>query len=131
MTSDPIADMLTRIRNAKSIYHTDVSLPHSKIKEQIARKLKQEGFIKDVQVIEAKPQKQMKISLKYGPDGEQIIQNIERVSTPGRRVYKAVREINKILGGLGIEIISTPKGILTDRECRQNKAGGEILCKVW
>jgi small subunit ribosomal protein S8 len=131
MMTDTIADMLTRIRNAKQIYHESVTIPHSKVKLGIVRKLKQEGFIKDFEVVEASPQSNIKVTLKYGSDGEQIIREIHRVSKPSRRVYKDVKTLGKVLDGLGVSIVSTPKGILTDRECREHKVGGEVICIVW
>lgn len=131
MRTDPIADMLTMIRNANAIYHKSVTIPHSKTKEGILMKLKQSGFIKDYEVIEEKPQNQVKVFLKYGPDGERVIRQIKRVSKPSRRIYKKVNEMKKVLGGLGVNIISTSKGILTDQECREQKSGGEIICVVW
>ena len=131
MMTDPIADMLTRIRNANRIYRQEVEIPYSKIKEGIAEKLKLEGFIKDYRVVERTPQNAIIVQLKYGPDGELVIRKIMRVSTPGRRVYRSLKQLRKVLGGLGIMIVSTSKGILTDRECREKKAGGEILCTVW
>lgn len=131
MHTDPIADMLTRIRNAKFIYRQEVLIPRSKIKEEIVKKLKQEGFINNYEIISSPPENQIKVHLKYGPDGEQMIQHIQRVSTPGKRVYKNVREMKKVLGGLGMLIVSTPKGILSDRECREKKTGGEVICIIW
>lgn len=131
MMTDPISDMLTRIRNAKQIYRGSVLVPHSKIKEGIAQKLKQEGYIKNCKVIEATPQNEMEISLKYGPDGEQVIRKLQRVSKPSRRVYKGTSDLDKVLNGLGTFIVSTSKGILTDSECREQKVGGEVLCIVW
>ena len=131
MMTDPIADMLTRIRNANRIYKKEVSIPHSKIKENIASKMKQTGFIQDYKVEDHPVQKVLTVYLKYGEDGETIIRRLDRVSKPGRRVYKKVTEFSQILGGMGIEIVSTSKGIMTDHECRQQKIGGEILCTVW
>jgi len=130
MITDPIADMLTMIRNAKSIYRADVTIPHSKIKEGIVSKLKQEGYINNFEVL-AEAKGCIKIQLKYGPDGEQIIRKIFRVSKPGRRVYRGLDELKKIIGGLGTAIVSTSKGILTDRECREKKIGGEVICILW
>ena len=131
MMTDPIADMLTRIRNANRIYRQEVEIPHSKIKQGIAEKLKQEGFIKDYCLVERSPQNAIVIQLKYGPDGEMVIRKIMRISKPGRRVYRSLKQLRKVLGGLGIMIVSTSKGILTDRECREQKAGGEVICTVW
>ena len=131
MMTDPIADMLTRIRNANSIYRKEVDIPHSNLKENIAKKLRQGGFIKDYKVKDASPQKILTIYLKYGPDGEKVIREIRRVSKPGRRVYQGVKELKKVINGLGIAIVSTSKGVLTDGECRKLKVGGEVLCIVW
>lgn len=131
MMTDPIADMLTRIRNANSIYRSEVDMPHSKIKENIAQKLLQQGFIKEYKVIEATPQKKLTIALKYGPNGEKIMREIIRVSKPGRRVYKSTKLMQKVFAGYGIGILSTSKGILTDQECLEQKIGGELLCTIW
>jgi small subunit ribosomal protein S8 len=131
MMTDPIADMLTRIRNANSIYRSQVEIPHSKIKESIAQKLMQQGFIKEYKVIEAVPQKKILVTLKYGPDGEKIMREITRVSKPGRRIYKKAKLAKKSIIGYGIAIFSTSKGILTDQECLEQKVGGELLCTIW
>lgn len=131
MITDPIADMLTMIRNATRIFRQEVTVAHSKVKEGILSKLKQEGFIRDYQVVDGSPGKSLKIHLKYGPDGEQLIREITRVSKPSRRVYNSVEKMTKVLNGLGIAILSTSKGIMTDRECRKNKIGGEVICVVW
>ncbi len=131
MMTDPIADMLTRIRNANRIYRNKVLISYSKLVENILNKMKQEGFIQDYARIEEQGRAKIAVSLKYGPDGEKVIRNIQRVSRPGLRVYRPAPELKKILGGQGIAIISTSKGILTDRECREKKIGGEVLCTVW
>lgn len=132
MMTDLIADMLTRIRNANSIYRSTVDVPHSKMIEGIAKKLKQEGFIQDYVRVSQPIQDMITISLKYGPDGEKVIRTIKRISKPGRRVYKTVKDLQKkVLGGLGISIVSTSKGLITDRECRELNVGGEVLCTVW
>jgi len=131
MLTDPIADMLTRIRNANSIGKKEVEIPQSKIKVGIAQKLKQEGFIKDYRIVEGKPCNKIIVSLKYGPDSEKVIQKISRVSRPRRRVYNRLFDMKKVLGGLGIAIVSTSKGVLTDRECHEQRVGGEVLCTVW
>lgn len=131
MRTDPIADMLTMIRNANAIYHKSVIIPHSIVKEGILIKLKQSGFIKDYEVIEEQPQNHVKVFLKYGSDGERVIRQIKRVSKPSRRIYAKVKDMKKVLGGMGVNIISTSKGILTDEECREQKSGGEIICVVW
>lgn len=130
MMTDPIADMLTRIRNANAINRKSVSMPASKIKVGIAEALKSEGFIKDYSVTEAKPASVLKLQLKYGPDGEQVIRDIDRVSKPGCRVYTGVHDMPRVLRGLGILVLSTPRGVLSDRAARKENLGGEILCKV-
>ncbi len=130
MMTDPIADMLTRIRNATNVHKNQVSMPASKMKVGIAQVLKEEGFIAGYGVTEAKPSSVLELELKYGPDGEIVIQHIERVSKPGRRVYSGSKDLPKVLRGLGTYVLSTPKGIVSDRVARQEKVGGEILCKV-
>jgi len=130
MMTDPIADMLTRIRNANSIRRKTVSMPASKIKVGIAEALKSEGFITDYSVTEASPCSVLKIRLKYGPDGEHVIRTIDRVSKPGCRVYTRVSDMPRVLRGLGVFLLSTPRGVLSDRAARQENIGGEILCKV-
>jgi len=131
MMTDPIADMLTRVRNANRIYHEKVIVRHSKFVEEILKKMKQEGFIKDYTRVEEHGHAAIAVYLKYGPDGEQVIRTLNRISRPGCRVYRSVKNISKVLGGLGISILSTPKGILTDRECHQQKIGGEVICTIW
>lgn len=131
MMTDPIADMLTRIRNANRLYHEKVVVRHSKIVEEMLKKMKQEGFIKDYARMEENGRPKLTVYLKYGSDGEKVIRHLDRISRPGRRVYQSVKELSKVLGGLGISIVSTSKGILTDRECHQNKIGGEVLCTIW
>ena len=129
--SDPIADMLTRIRNANLVRHETVEVPASKIKRQIAEILKREGFIRDAEYIEDNKQGIIRIFLKYGPNNERVITGLKRISKPGLRVYTKAHEIPRVLGGLGIAIISTSKGIVTDKEARQLKTGGEVICYVW
>lgn len=129
--SDPIADMLTRIRNANLVRHETVELPASKMKKQIADILKREGFIRDAEFIEDNKQGIIRIFLKYGPNQERVITNLKRISKPGLRVYTNSTEIPRVLGGLGLAIISTSKGIVTDKEARQLKTGGEVICYVW
>ncbi|HEY8529627.1 MAG TPA: 30S ribosomal protein S8 [Paenibacillaceae bacterium] len=129
--SDPIADMLTRIRNANLVRHETVEVPASKIKRQIAEILKREGFIRDAEYIEDNKQGIIRIFLKYGPNNERVITGLKRISKPGLRVYTKANEIPRVLGGLGIAILSTSKGILTDKEARQLKVGGEVICYVW
>ncbi|OUN00413.1 MAG: 30S ribosomal protein S8 [Paenibacillaceae bacterium ZCTH02-B3] len=129
--SDPIADMLTRIRNANLVRHETVEVPASKIKRQIAEILKREGFIRDAEYIEDNKQGIIRIFLKYGPNNERVITGLKRISKPGLRVYTKSNDIPRVLGGLGIAILSTSKGILTDKEARQLKVGGEVICYVW
>ncbi len=130
-TTDPIADMLTRIRNANSAVHDQVDIPASKLKEQIARVLKREGFIKDFQVIQTGVQGVIRVFLKYGPERERVINGIKRVSRPGLRVYVGTEEIPRIFGGLGTVVMSTPKGVLTGKQARRMGIGGEVLAYVW
>ena len=129
--TDPIADMLTRIRNANSVYHDKVEIPGSKIKEAIAVILKDEGFIKDFEVIEDNKQNVIKVSLKYGANREKVISGLKRISKPGLRVYSQKDQLPKVLGGLGIAIISTSSGLVTDKEARKLGVGGEVICYVW
>lgn len=129
--SDPIADMLTRIRNANTVRHEVVEMPASNIKRQIAEILKREGFIRDAEYIDDSKQGIIRIFLKYGQNNERVITGLRRISKPGLRVYTKSHEIPKVLGGLGIAIISTSKGVMSDKEARQAKAGGEVLCYVW
>ncbi len=131
MMTDPIADMLTRIRNAVSVERPHVELPASKVKRGLAEVLKREGYIWDFDEVEAEPVQQLKLDLKYGPNGERVIQRIRRISKPGRRVYRKARELKPVLNGLGITIISTSRGVVSDREARQRNLGGEVLCEVW
>ncbi|WP_027726444.1 30S ribosomal protein S8 [Tuberibacillus calidus] len=129
--TDPIADMLTRIRNANNVRHESLELPGSKVKREIAEILKREGFIKDVEYIEDNKQGILRIFLKYGPNNERVITGLKRISKPGLRVYAKANEVPKVLGGLGIAIVSTSKGIITDKEARQQNVGGEVLAYVW
>jgi small subunit ribosomal protein S8 len=131
MMTDPIADMLTRIRNAVRVERPYVDVPLSLLKRGLADVLKREGYIWDWQVMEAAPTSQLRLELKYGPNGERVIQRIRRISTPGRRVYSRARDLRPILNGMGIRILSTSRGIVSDREARQRNLGGEILCEVW
>ena len=130
MMTDPIADMLTRIRNAVRVERPHVDVPASRVKLGVADVLKREGYIWDFQEIEDEPVKQLRIELKYGPNGEQVIQTIRRVSKPGRRVFSKSRDLRPVLNGLGISIISTSKGVVSDREARQQNIGGKVLCEV-
>ena len=129
--TDPIADMLTRIRNGIQSRHDRIELPASKLKVEIARILKSEGFISNYKLVEEKPQSNLRIYLKYADDGEPVIHGIERVSRPGRRVYRNKQEIPRVLGGLGLAIVSTSKGVLSGAEAVKNGVGGEVLCQVW
>ncbi len=131
MMTDPIADMLTRIRNAVRIEREFVDMPHSREKLGIAQTLKSEGFIWDFEEFETLPAKTLRVLLKYGPNGERVINKITRVSRPGRRVYHGYRGLRPVLGGMGIHVLSTPKGILSDRQARAEKVGGEILAMVY
>lgn len=129
--TDPIADMLTRVRNANQTYKEKVDVPFSKLKLEIARILSEEGFIKNYKVVEEKGKPSViRISLKYGDKREKVITNISRVSRSGRRVYSGKAHIPKVIGGLGIAILSTSKGVLTDHQARQQGVGGEVLCYV-
>ena len=129
--TDPIADMITRIRNAISIERTVVDIPASKAKMGIANVLQREGFIWDFEIIEQSPQKVLRVNLKYGPNGERVIRKIERISRPGCRVYTRVKDVAVVLQGLGISILSTNQGMLSNREAVKRGVGGEILCQVW
>jgi small subunit ribosomal protein S8 len=133
MMTDPIADMLTRIRNAVRIERPVVEMPHSKVKRGVAEVLKREGYIWDWREQEAEnaPGTRLLIDLKYGPNGERVIRHIKRVSKPGRRVYSGAKDLRPILNGLGISIISTSRGMVSDREARQKNLGGEVLCELW
>ena len=131
MMTDPIADMLTRIRNAVRVERPHVDLPLSKVKRGLADVLKREGYIWDWEEVEDKPSHQIRIFLKYGPNGERVIRHVRRISKPGRRVYSGAADLKPVLGGLGICIISTSRGVISDREARQRKLGGEVLCEVW
>ena len=129
--TDPIADMLTRIRNANSVHHDKVEISGSKIKEAIATILKAEGFIKDFEVVPDEKQNMIRVSLKYGANKEKVISGIKRISKPGLRVYSQKDELPKVFGGLGIAIISTSKGVMTDKAARKAGLGGEVLAYVW
>ncbi len=131
MWSDPIADMLTRIRNAARVRHKQVSIPASKLKVGIARVLKDEGYINDYCVIDDSKQGLLRIDLKYGQRGEDVIHKIQRESRVGRRLYQKVADIPRVLDGLGIAILSTSSGVLSDRTCRERNVGGELLCTVY
>src|SRR5919205_3482637 len=129
--TDPIADMLTRIRNANMVRHEKLEVPASNIKKEIAEILKREGFVRDVEFIEDNKQGIIRIFLKYGANNERVITGLKRISKPGLRVYAKTGEVPRVLNGLGIAIVSTSKGVMTDQEARQAKTGGEILAYVW
>ena len=129
--TDPIADMLTRIRNAVQIERPYVDMPSSKLKLGIADVMRREGYIWDFAVIEQSPQNVLRINLKYGPNGERVIQKIARNSTPGCRVFAGSRELPRVLEGMGINILSTNKGVMSNREARKEGVGGEVLCTIW
>ena len=129
--TDPIADMLTRIRNANMVRHEKLEVPASNIKKEIAKILKREGFIRDVEYAEDNKQGIIRIFLKYGKDNERVITGLKRISKPGLRVYAKTDEVPKVLNGLGIALVSTSNGLLTDKEARAKKVGGEILAYVW
>lgn len=129
--TDPVADLLTRLRNANSAHHDTVSMPNSKLKSNIAEILKSEGYIGDWAIEEARVGSTLTLSLKYGPNRERSIQGIKRVSKPGLRVYAKSAEIPRVLGGLGVAILSTSSGLLTDRQATQKGVGGEVLAYVW
>ena len=131
MWSDPIADMLTRIRNAAGVRHKTVSIPSSKLTVGIARVLLEEGYIHGYDVIDDGKQGSLRVQLKYGSRGEDVIHKIDRVSKAGRRVYNKVADLPRVLDGLGIAIVSTNKGVLSDRVCREKRVGGELLCTVY
>lgn len=130
MMTDPIADMLTRIRNAVRIERVTLDMPSSRLCKGVAQVLKDEGYIWDLEVIETVPAKTLRLHLKYGPNGERLITRIDRVSKPGRRVYTGYKDLKPILNGLGIQILSTPRGVLSDRKARAEKVGGEILALI-
>ncbi|MBP8628520.1 MAG: 30S ribosomal protein S8 [Negativicutes bacterium] len=129
--TDPIADMLTRLRNANSVYHEKVEIPGSKIKVAIANILKEEGFIKDFDFVQDSKQGLLRVNLKYGPNREKVITGIKRISKPGLRVYAKNDQLPRVLGGLGIAIVSTSKGIMSDKQARKNGLGGEVIAYVW
>jgi len=129
--SDPIADFLTRIRNAGMVYHDKVEVPASRIKKELAELLKSEGYIKDVEYIADDKQGVIRMYLKYGPNRERVITGLKRISRPGLRVYAKNDEMPKVLGGLGIAVISTSKGIMTDKKARKEGLGGEVISYIW
>jgi small subunit ribosomal protein S8 len=129
--TDPIADMLTRIRNANMVRHEKLEFPASKIKKEIAEILKREGFVRDVEYVEDNKQGIIRIFLKYGSNNERVITGLKRISKPGLRVYAKADEVPRVLNGLGIAIVSTSKGVMTDKDARQQQTGGEVLAYVW
>lgn len=129
--TDPIADMLTRIRNANMVRHEKLEVPASKIKKEVAEILKREGFVRDVEFIEDNKQGIIRIFLKYGVNNERVITGLKRISKPGLRVYAKSGEVPRVLNGLGIAIVSTSQGVLTDKEARAKQVGGEVLAYVW
>ena len=129
--TDPIADMLTRIRNANIVRAKVVEIPGSRIKRELALIFKNEGYIEDCEFIEDNKQGLIRLHLKYGPERERVIGGLKRISKPGRRVYVSKDEIPRVLGGLGIAVLSTPRGLMTDRQARKEGIGGEVLCYVW
>ena len=131
--TDPLADMLTRIRNANLAMHDDVRMPASKLKESLADVLKSEGYITDYAVVdnESSPGRTLTIDMKYSPDRRRVISGIKRVSKPGLRVYSKSDAVPRVLGGLGVAVVSTSKGLMSDREARKRRMGGEVLCYVW
>jgi small subunit ribosomal protein S8 len=131
MMTDPIADMLTRIRNATMARHDRVEMPHSKLKEHVAGVMKLEGYLDDVRASESEEPKMLTLVLRYGRDRQSAIDGLRRVSTPGRRVYVRHDRIERVCSGMGISILSTSRGVMTDREARRQRVGGELLCEVW
>ncbi|MCB1038444.1 MAG: 30S ribosomal protein S8 [Acidimicrobiales bacterium] len=131
--TDPIADMLTRVRNANTAMHDEVSMPSSKKKEALAALLKKEGYIEDFAVAQNgdRPGSTLTVTLKYSPERARTISGLRRVSKPGLRVYKPAQEVPRVLGGLGVAVVSTSQGLMTDREARKRNVGGEVLCFVW
>ena len=131
VVTDTIADMLTRIRNANSMRYTEVKVPASNLKLELARILKEEGFIKDYKVLDERSQGMILLTLKYGQNKERVITGLKRISKPGLRVYAKADEVPKVLNGLGIAVISTSKGVMTDKEARKQNLGGEVLAYIW
>lgn len=131
MHTDPIADMLTRIRNANQALHPEAVMPSSKLKEQIARILSEEGYVDGYQVEDARVGKALTVRLRYQNGRVRVLKGIRRISKPGNRVYRGAAEIPRVAGGIGVSIVSTSEGLLTDREARRRNVGGEVLCEVW
>ena len=130
MMTDPIADMLTRIRNAVRIERPIIDMPSSNLRKGVAAVLKEEGYIWDFEVLDTVPAKTLRLHMKYGPNGERLITRIDRVSKPGCRVYRGYKDLKPVLGGMGIQILSTPRGVLSDRKARAEKVGGEVLALI-
>jgi small subunit ribosomal protein S8 len=131
MHTDPIADMLTRIRNANQALHPQVSMPSSKLKEEVAKILSSEGYLDGYKVEDARVGKELTVTLRYTTDRDRVLQGLRRISTPGHRVYKGAGDLERVRGGIGVSIVSTSDGLLTDREARRRNVGGEVLCEVW
>jgi small subunit ribosomal protein S8 len=129
--TDPVADMLTRVRNASLAYHDDVVMPSSRIKENIARILTQEGYVEGYEVEPTRPQATLRVKMKYGPNRERVLSGLRRISKPGLRVYVKKSEVPRVLGGLGVAIVSTSAGLMTDRQARREGRGGEVVAYVW
>ena len=129
--TDPIADLLSRIRNAHTAKHDRLDIPVSKQKLEVCRLLKEEGFIRNFRVVEATPVGTLRVFLRYSPEGEPAINHVERISKPGRRVYRGASEIKPVRNGLGVGIVSTSQGLLTDAQARERKVGGELICELW
>jgi len=131
MMTDPIADMLTRIRNANQALHPTVSMPSSKLKEELAKIFAAEGYIEGYEVSASGVKRELEVKLKYQPDRSRVISGIRRVSNPGRRIYKGADDLPRVKGGLGVVVVSTSQGLLTDSDARRRRLGGELLCEVW
>lgn len=131
VVSDPIADLLTRLRNANQVFHEKIELPGSKLKKSLVDILKNEGYVRDYEWVDDGKQGSIRVYLKYGPGKSRVLQGLKRISRPGLRIYAKKDEIPKVLGGLGIAVLSTSKGIMTDREARRQGVGGEVLCYIW
>jgi small subunit ribosomal protein S8 len=131
MMTDPIADMLTRVRNANTAYADEVVMPASRLKEEVARVLQREGYVRGYRVEGDQPKRRIVIEMKYGPERERTITGIKRVSRPGRRVYADRQNLPRVMGGLGVAILSTPQGLMSDRQAARKRVGGEVLCHIW
>jgi small subunit ribosomal protein S8 len=131
MYTDPIADMLTRIRNANQALHPQVTMPSSKLKVELAKMLSTEGYVDGYKVEDATVGKELTVTLRYLNDRDRVLKGIRRISSPGNRIYKNASQVERVRGGIGVSIISTSDGLMTDREARRRKVGGEILCEVW